>query len=90
MDRFQQKIDTHCEGIECLSDRFAVLEPRNLIENSETELPKFEQSLIENYYELSANSILTEIPHIRRFPKAVNIPKEVSWLDFLKILRVCG
>ncbi|GBN02904.1 hypothetical protein AVEN_249549-1 [Araneus ventricosus] len=53
IDRFQQEIDTRCEGMECISEQFAVLEPSNLIETSETELPKFVQSLIENYNELS-------------------------------------
>ncbi|GBN33095.1 hypothetical protein AVEN_213959-1 [Araneus ventricosus] len=33
IDRFQQEIDTLCEGMECcISDRFAVLESNNLIE----------------------------------------------------------
>ncbi|GBO39363.1 hypothetical protein AVEN_246941-1, partial [Araneus ventricosus] len=36
--RVQQEIDTCCEGMECISDRFAVLELRNLIETSETGL----------------------------------------------------
>ncbi|GBL84715.1 hypothetical protein AVEN_191159-1 [Araneus ventricosus] len=41
IDRFQQEIDKRCKSIECISDRFAVLEPNNLIKTSETELPKF-------------------------------------------------
>ncbi|GBN67213.1 hypothetical protein AVEN_34234-1 [Araneus ventricosus] len=45
IDMFQQEINTRCEGMECISDRFAVLESSNLIETSETELPKFVQSL---------------------------------------------
>ncbi|GBN52574.1 hypothetical protein AVEN_244274-1 [Araneus ventricosus] len=87
IDRFQQEIDTVCEGLECISDRFAVLEPSNFIETSETELPKFVQRLVENYSELSADGILTEIPRLRRFLKTAKVLKEESlrW-----ILRVCG
>ncbi|GBL87590.1 hypothetical protein AVEN_165193-1 [Araneus ventricosus] len=47
IDKFQQETETRCEGIECISDWFAVFEPSNLIETSETELPKFVQSLVE-------------------------------------------
>ncbi|GBL95986.1 hypothetical protein AVEN_199953-1 [Araneus ventricosus] len=65
IDRFQQEIDTRCEGMECIPDRFVVLEPRNLIEISETELPKFVQSLIKNYNELYADNILAEISRLR-------------------------
>ncbi|GBO32981.1 hypothetical protein AVEN_64274-1 [Araneus ventricosus] len=78
IDRFQQEIDTRCEGMECISDRFAVLEPNNLIETSEIELSKFVQSLVENYNELSADGILTEIPRLRRFLKVAKVPKEES------------
>ncbi|GBM70212.1 hypothetical protein AVEN_60138-1 [Araneus ventricosus] len=53
IDRFQQEINTRCEGMECISNRFAVLEPSNLIETSETELPKFVQSSVVNYNYLS-------------------------------------
>ncbi|GBL68544.1 hypothetical protein AVEN_37663-1 [Araneus ventricosus] len=52
------------------------LEPSNLIETSETELPKFVQSLVENYNELSADGILTEIPRLRRSLKAVKFQKK--------------
>ncbi|GBM22422.1 hypothetical protein AVEN_221493-1 [Araneus ventricosus] len=65
IDRFQQEIDTLCEGMGYISDRFAVLEPNNLIETSETELPKFVQRLFENYSKLSVDGILTEIPRPR-------------------------
>ncbi|GBM35499.1 hypothetical protein AVEN_257197-1 [Araneus ventricosus] len=78
IDRFQQEIDTSCEGMECITDRFAVLEPSNLIETSENAIPKFVQSLVENYYELSADGILTEIPHLRKFLKVAKVPKEES------------
>ncbi|GBM00115.1 hypothetical protein AVEN_176366-1 [Araneus ventricosus] len=76
--KFQQEIDTRCEGMECISYRFAVLEPSNLIETSEAELPKFVQILVENYNELSADSILTKIPSLRRLLKAAKAPKEQS------------
>ncbi|GBM10029.1 hypothetical protein AVEN_24011-1 [Araneus ventricosus] len=58
-----------------------------LIETSETELPKFVQSLVENYNELPAYDIHTEIPHLR-FLKAAKVPKEESlgW-TFLKFLE---
>ncbi|GBO37917.1 hypothetical protein AVEN_122482-1 [Araneus ventricosus] len=62
-DRFQQEIDTLCEGVDCISDRFAVLEPNNQIETSETELPKFAQRLVENYNELSADMV-----SLQKFP----------------------
>ncbi|GBN01730.1 hypothetical protein AVEN_30989-1 [Araneus ventricosus] len=88
IDRFQQEIDTRCEGMECIQDRFEVLELSNLIETSENELPKFVQSLLENYNEYSADGILTEIPSLRRFLKAAKVPTEesLSWtsLRFLK------
>ncbi|GBN55303.1 hypothetical protein AVEN_53067-1 [Araneus ventricosus] len=77
-DRFQQEIDTLCEGVECISDRFAVLEPNNLIETSETELPKFVRRLVENYNEPSADGILIEIPRLRKFLKIARVPKEES------------
>ncbi|GBN29166.1 hypothetical protein AVEN_158336-1 [Araneus ventricosus] len=64
--------------MECISNRFAVLEPSNLIETSETELPKFLQSLVENYNEFSADGILAEIPRLRRFLKAAKVPTEES------------
>ncbi|GBM16088.1 hypothetical protein AVEN_163126-1 [Araneus ventricosus] len=84
MQVFQQEIDTRCEGMECASDRFAIRESSKLIETSElkqtseTELPKFVQSLVENYNEFSADGILTEIPRLRRFLKAAKVPKEES------------
>ncbi|GBM76904.1 hypothetical protein AVEN_153132-1 [Araneus ventricosus] len=78
IDRFQQEVDTRCKGMDCISDRFAVLESSNLIETSKTELPKFVQSLVENYNELSADGILTEITRLRRFLKAAKLPKEES------------
>ncbi|GBL78587.1 hypothetical protein AVEN_65181-1 [Araneus ventricosus] len=78
IDRFQQEIDTRCEGMECISDPLAVLEPSNLIEIVEIELPKFVQSLVENYNEVSADGILTEFPRLRRFLKAATVPKEES------------
>ena len=40
--------------MECISDRFEILEPTNLIETWETELSKLAQSLMESYDELSA------------------------------------
>ncbi|GBM30516.1 hypothetical protein AVEN_156267-1 [Araneus ventricosus] len=88
IDRFQQEIDTHYEGIECISDRFAALEHSILIENLETEFPKFVQSLVENYNELSA-CILTEIPRLNRFLKVAKVPKadSLGW-TFLTFL-VC-
>ncbi|GBN71227.1 hypothetical protein AVEN_147461-1 [Araneus ventricosus] len=46
--------------------------------NSETELPKFLQSLVENNNELSADGIPTEIPRLERFLKAAKFSKEVS------------
>ncbi|GBM19455.1 hypothetical protein AVEN_259359-1 [Araneus ventricosus] len=73
-DRSPQEINTRCEGMECISDRLAVSEPSNLIETLETELSKFKQSLVENYYELSADGIFTEIPRLRRFLKAAKVP----------------
>ncbi|GBM10436.1 hypothetical protein AVEN_263350-1 [Araneus ventricosus] len=76
--RFQQEIDTRCEGMECISYRYAVLELSNQIETLETELPKFVQSLVENYNELSADGILTEIPRLRRFLKVPKVLKEQS------------
>ncbi|GBO06472.1 hypothetical protein AVEN_30766-1 [Araneus ventricosus] len=78
IDRFQQEIDTPCESMQCISDRFAVLESGNRIETSETELPNFVQSLVENYNELPVNGIFTEIPRLRRFLKAAKVPKEES------------
>ncbi|GBN04822.1 hypothetical protein AVEN_14043-1 [Araneus ventricosus] len=75
--RFQQEIDTCCESMESVSDRFAILELSNLIETSETELPKFVQSLFENYNELSADGILTEIPRLRRFLKPPKFQKKI-------------
>ncbi|GBL74407.1 hypothetical protein AVEN_235366-1 [Araneus ventricosus] len=90
IDRFQHEIDTRCEGIECISDRFAVLQPNNLIETSETELPKFVQSLGENYNKLSADGIFTEIQRLTRFLKSAKVPKEeyLGWtsLRFLKLV----
>ncbi|GBM24550.1 hypothetical protein AVEN_217127-1 [Araneus ventricosus] len=64
--------------MECISYRFAVLERSNLIETSEIELPKFVQTLVENYNELPADGIRTEIPRLRRFLKAAKVPKEES------------
>ncbi|GBL79091.1 hypothetical protein AVEN_92350-1 [Araneus ventricosus] len=64
--------------MECISDWFAVLGPSNLIETSETELPKFVQSLVENYNEPSADGILTEILRLKRFLKVTQVPKEES------------
>ncbi|GBL54996.1 hypothetical protein AVEN_13266-1 [Araneus ventricosus] len=56
----------------------------------ETELHKFMQSLVENYNELPADGILTEIPHLRRFLKAAKVPKEepLGWtsLRFLEFV----
>ena len=49
IDKFYQEIDTQCKHMECISDRFEILEPINHIETSETELPKFAQSLVESY-----------------------------------------
>ncbi|GBM95079.1 hypothetical protein AVEN_111035-1 [Araneus ventricosus] len=90
IDRFQQEIDTRSEGMECISDRYAVLEPSNLIETSETELPKFLQSLFQNCNELSADGILAEIPLLRRFLKASKVPKadSLGWssLRFLEFV----
>ncbi|GBN78304.1 hypothetical protein AVEN_84770-1 [Araneus ventricosus] len=79
-------MDTRCKGMRCVSDRFAVLKSSNLIRTSKTELPKFEQSLVENHNELSS-----EIPRLRRFLKAAIVPKEESlgWTS-LRFLRVCG
>ncbi|GBL92148.1 hypothetical protein AVEN_91496-1 [Araneus ventricosus] len=54
------------------------LKSSNLIETSETKLPKFVQSLVENCNELSAYRILTAISSLRRFLKAANVPKEES------------
>ncbi|GBL74270.1 hypothetical protein AVEN_235269-1 [Araneus ventricosus] len=79
IDRLQQETDTRCEGMECISDRFVVLKPSNLIETSETQLPKCVQSLVENCNELPADGILTEIPRLKRFLKAAKIPKEKSF-----------
>ncbi|GBM66597.1 hypothetical protein AVEN_73213-1 [Araneus ventricosus] len=92
LDRSEKEIYTRCEGMECISDLFAVLEPSNLIETSKTELPKFVQSLVENYYELSADGILTEILRIRGFLRASrqNSKRRVSGLDSPTILGVCG
>ncbi|GBL89836.1 hypothetical protein AVEN_179609-1 [Araneus ventricosus] len=56
----------------CISDRFAVLEPSNLIETSETELPKF----------VHRNSTPKKISKSCQSSK-----RRVSWLDFLKILK---
>ncbi|GBL78799.1 hypothetical protein AVEN_65333-1 [Araneus ventricosus] len=70
--------------MECISDRFAVLEHSNMIETSETELLKFVQILVENYNELSSYGILTEIPRLRRFLKAARVPKEES-LDWTSL-----
>ncbi|GBL87798.1 hypothetical protein AVEN_81391-1 [Araneus ventricosus] len=81
IDRFQQEIDTRCEGMECISDRIAVLLLSNLIETSETELSKFVQSLVENYKKFPTDGILIEIPRLRRFLKASS-KRRVSWLDF--------
>ncbi|GBN52527.1 hypothetical protein AVEN_244583-1 [Araneus ventricosus] len=77
--------------MDCISDRFSVLEPSNLIKTSETELSKFVQSLFSIYYELSADDILTEIPRLRRFLKAAKVPKQESlgWPS-LRFLRVCS
>ncbi|GBN84861.1 hypothetical protein AVEN_188762-1 [Araneus ventricosus] len=74
IDKFQKEIDTRCEDMACISDRFAVLEPSNLIKISETELIKFVQRFVKNYNELSADGILTEIASIRRFRKADKVP----------------
>ncbi|GBM55196.1 hypothetical protein AVEN_182148-1 [Araneus ventricosus] len=74
IDRFKYEIDTRCEGVECISDQFAV-SPSNLIETSESEQPKFVHSLDENYNELSADGILTEILRLRRFLKAAKVPE---------------
>ncbi|GBL78210.1 hypothetical protein AVEN_164120-1 [Araneus ventricosus] len=41
IDKFQKAIHTRCEGMECISDRFAVLVPCNLIKISEIEFKKF-------------------------------------------------
>ncbi|GBN27595.1 hypothetical protein AVEN_253405-1 [Araneus ventricosus] len=81
IDRFQQEIDTRCEGIECVSDWIAVSETSNLTKTSETELPKYAQSLFESY---------NELPRLRRFLKAASSKRSVSWLDLIRILRVCG
>ncbi|GBN92158.1 hypothetical protein AVEN_207947-1 [Araneus ventricosus] len=91
IDRFLQEIDTRCEGMGCVSDRFTVLEYSNQIETSETELPKFLQSLVENYNERSA----AWCPYKNSTPKKISkghqrSKRRVFWLDFLKILRVCG
>ncbi|GBM21733.1 hypothetical protein AVEN_118267-1 [Araneus ventricosus] len=79
IDRFQQEIDTRCEGMKFITNRFAVMEPSNRIETSETELSKFLQSLVENYYELSADGVLTKIPRIRRFRKSRQSSKRRGW-----------
>ncbi|GBM12733.1 hypothetical protein AVEN_228524-1 [Araneus ventricosus] len=90
IDRFQQEIYARCEGMECISNQFAVLEPSNMIEASETELPKFVQSLVENYNELSVDGILTEILRLRKFLKATKVPKAepLGWISlrFLKLV----
>ncbi|GFS47618.1 uncharacterized protein NPIL_495171 [Nephila pilipes] len=74
IDGFHQEIDARCDDIEYISDRFAVLEPINLIETSESELPKFK--LVEIFDELSVVGILTEISCLRRFLKVTKVLKE--------------
>lgn len=88
IDRFQQEIDTRCRNMERISDRFAVLEPRNLITTSEKELPMIVKCLIDNYDEISEDGILAEIPRLRRFLQAANVPKEESlgWTS-LRVLQ---
>ncbi|GBN58003.1 hypothetical protein AVEN_54168-1 [Araneus ventricosus] len=48
------------------------------IETSEAELLKLVQSLFEDYNQLSADGILTEISHLRRFLNSAKVPKEES------------
>ncbi|GBM63365.1 hypothetical protein AVEN_185472-1 [Araneus ventricosus] len=85
IDRLQQEINTRCEVMECISDGFAVLECSNLIETSETELPTFVHSVVENYNHLSADGILTEIPGLKRFLKAAKVRKEecLGWTSLI-------
>ena len=54
IDKVYQEIDTRCKRMECILDRFEILDPTSLIETSETELSKLAQSLMESYDELSA------------------------------------
>ena len=61
-----------------MSDLFQNLQPTNLIKTSETDLPKFAQSLVENYNVLSAEDMLKEIAHLRRFLKSAKVTNEES------------
>ena len=61
--------------MECISDRFEILEPTNLIETWETELSKLAQSLMESYDELSAKGMLKEFERLRRCSKAAKVTK---------------
>jgi hypothetical protein len=57
---------------------FAILETRNLLKSSENEVLKLVGCLVENYEEISSGPILNEIPRLRRFLQAANVPEEVA------------
>ena len=78
IDTFQQEINTRCQGMEGISLRFAILETRNLLKSSETEVLKLVGCLVENYEEISSGDMLNEIPCLRRFLQVANAPEK--WL----------
>ena len=78
IDMFQREINTRCQGMEGISLRFAILETRNLLKSSETEVLKLVGCLVENYEEISSADMLNEIPRLRRFLQAANVPEEVT------------
>ncbi|GBN20016.1 hypothetical protein AVEN_121096-1 [Araneus ventricosus] len=70
--------------MECISNRFAVLESSNLIETWETEFPKFVQSSGVNYNELLA-AYINSTPKISKSSQSSK--RILSWLDFLRFLE---
>ena len=81
----------HVANAWCISNRFQILEPANLIETSEIDFPKFVQNLVESYDERSTDGMLDKIARLRRFSKAAKVTKEESlgWtsLRFLEFVN---
>lgn len=91
LDRFSLEISTRCEAMEAISERFAILQPKNLLEVPEKELSALVVSLAEFYNEFSpAENLIREVLRLRRFLDSSGIPNEEShnWtsLKFLQFI----